>query len=91
MGSKEPSKQLVPGQIVFFQANGEEAAPGWYEVVSFDHEHTREFGEDGWWWVCRRMVDGLMQTICESSEYLIVDCDSPPHKVPLTYKGAKHG
>lgn len=74
------SKQLKPGQIVFFQANGEEAAPGWYEVVSFDHEQTRSFPEGGWWWVCRRLCDGLEQTISERSQYLMTDCEGAPER-----------
>ena len=73
------SQPMKPGDIVFMSANDcEGIAPGWYKIESFDHEHSREYPDVGWWWNARRLCDGMMQTIPENSEWLITDCVNPP-------------
>ena len=72
-------KELKPGMVIFIQPSGDkEACPGWYIVTSFDHEQSRRHPEDGWWWNCRRLCDGLRQTVSEESEHLQVGLADAP-------------
>lgn len=72
------AQPLKPGQVIFFRSNAEEAAPGWYVVKDFDHDQSREFPKDGWWWNCVRLADGLAQTISERSKYLETNIEGAP-------------
>jgi hypothetical protein len=81
--SRRKPQRLEPGQIVFVEANGEGAAPGWYKILRFDHNQTRDCidteGKDrySWWWLGQRL-DGLEQTIEETSAYLVTNCEGAP-------------
>jgi hypothetical protein len=80
--------KLKPGDILFIEANGEEAAPGWYRVDRFDHDQTREHGP-AWWWECTRLCDGLVQTIAEDSNYLLQDIEGTPAATAPRRRGAR--
>lgn len=71
-------KMLRPGMLLFVGANGETAAPGWYRVLGFDHEQSRRFSEDGWWWTCQRLCDGMLQTISETEVYMLTEIEGEP-------------
>ena len=72
----EKISPLAPGMIIFVDITSEGAAPGWYQVRCFDHQHSRFFG--GWWWRCERCADNLMQSVEEGDVAVHADVEGAP-------------